>query len=164
MNNQFEFRMICAHLTRQYMTIITIQYKLFNVPYIANQRHGWSFLVVTLPSTSHHLLCVLIGSVCVRALICLVVIIAVHLGNEVVFTSYHRWHYRSQSIPVMPHWPFQVLPCRRLYRFEKWISETPPKVRREPVTSSIAHECDNHSATVNQRYLDEETFLGGLFL
>ena len=51
----------------------------------ANQRHGWSFLVVTQLSTSHHLLCVQCGSVCVRALLCLVFIIAVHLGNEVIF-------------------------------------------------------------------------------
>ena len=34
---------------------------------------------------SRHLWCVQCGSVCVRVLLCLVFIIAVHLGNEVIF-------------------------------------------------------------------------------
>ena len=41
--------------------------------------------MVTQPSASHHLLCVRCGSVCVRALLCLVFITAVHLGNKVIF-------------------------------------------------------------------------------
>ena len=50
-----------------------------------NQRSGWPPLVVTHPSTSHHLWCVQCGSVCMRVLLCLVFIIAVCLGNEVIF-------------------------------------------------------------------------------
>ena len=41
--------------------------------------------MVTQPRTSHHLLCVQCGSVCVRVLLCLVFIIAVHLGNRILF-------------------------------------------------------------------------------
>ena len=40
-------------------------------------------MVITQPSTSHHLWCVQYGSVCVRVLLCLVFIIAVYLGNEI---------------------------------------------------------------------------------
>ena len=44
-------------------------------------------MVVTQPSTGHHTLCVQCGSVCVRVLLCLVFIIAVHLGNKVIFCA-----------------------------------------------------------------------------
>ena len=37
--------------------------------------------MVTQPSTSHHMLCVQYVSVCVRVLLCLVFILAVHLSN-----------------------------------------------------------------------------------
>ena len=33
---------------------------------------------------------------CVRVMLCLVFIKAVHLGNKVIFTRYHRWHHRPQ--------------------------------------------------------------------
>ena len=48
----------------------------------SNQRSGWSSLVVTQPSTDHQLMCV-----CVCVLLCLAFIIAVHLGNKVIFYS-----------------------------------------------------------------------------
>ena len=44
--------------------------------------------MVTQPSTSHHLLCVQYGSVCVCTLLYVVFVIAVHLGNEVTFYPY----------------------------------------------------------------------------
>ena len=47
-------------------------------------------VLYTESSTSHHMLCVQCGSVCVRVLLCLVFIIAVHLGNKVI-----------SSLPVM---------------------------------------------------------------
>ena len=50
----------------------------------------------------------------------------------------------------MPHRPLLVVQCRRLYRFEKHISEIPPKVGHEPVTSRVAGACVSHSATVNR--------------
>jgi len=49
----------------------------YNVSFL-NLMHGWYTLVVTQPSTSHQL-------VCVCALLCLVRIIAAHLGNKVIF-------------------------------------------------------------------------------
>ena len=75
------------------MYLLTLHFSIVDP---SNPRSGWSFLVVTQPSTSHHLLCVQFESVCVRVLLCLVVIIAVRLGNKVIFTSYHHRHYRSQ--------------------------------------------------------------------
>ena len=54
-----------------------------------NRKCGWSSLVVTQPSTGQQLWCVrcvcVCVCVCVRVLLCLVFIIAVHLGNEVIF-------------------------------------------------------------------------------
>ena len=65
--------------------IIIILYTFVDAPYVdvlrSNRMSGWYFLVVTQPSTSHQLLCM---CVCVCALLCLVFIIAVHLGNEVI--------------------------------------------------------------------------------
>ena len=102
---------------------------------------------------SHQPLCVQCQCVCVCT-VCLAFIIAAHLGNEVIFNSYQLSPLTPQitvnsgnatHIILRPH----VL--ETTYRFEKWISDTPPMVRREPVTSGVTVECVSHSATVNQR-------------
>ena len=72
------------------LTYNTIQYKLFNVPYIASESEARMVFLGGYPAKYYppSVMCAVWKSVC--ALLCLVFIIAVHLGNEVIFTSYHR--------------------------------------------------------------------------
>ena len=64
---------------------VDIMYTSIAYPISIVNWHGWSFSVATQLSTSHHLLCVQCGGVCVRVLLCLVFMIAVHLGNKAIF-------------------------------------------------------------------------------
>ena len=52
--------------------------------------------------------------VCACVLLCLAFIIAVHLGNKVIFLPVITADIIGNSIPTMPHRPFWVPPCRRL--------------------------------------------------
>jgi len=36
--------------------------------------------------------------VCVFVMLCRILIIAVRLGNKVIFTIYHRWHYMQATV------------------------------------------------------------------
>ena len=56
------------------MIVIVITFVTRHSHLLANQRRGWSSLMVTQPSTNHRLLCV-------RVLLCLVFDIAAHLSN-----------------------------------------------------------------------------------
>jgi len=62
--------------------------ELDNTPYVS---YSWSSLVVTQPSTSYQFVCVCVCvCVCLFVLHCLAFIVAVHLDNKSIFTSYHR--------------------------------------------------------------------------
>ena len=69
--------------------------------------------MVTQPSISHHMLCVQCESVCMRALLCLVFIIAVHIGNEVYFYQLSTLTLQVTVNSAMSHRPFQVPLCHR---------------------------------------------------
>jgi hypothetical protein len=43
---------------------------------------------------------------CLRALLCLIFIRAVHLGNKVIFLPVNTADIIGHSIPTMPHRPF----------------------------------------------------------
>ena len=77
-------------------------------------------MVVTQPTTSHHLLCVQRGSVCMRALLCLIIIIAVHRGNEVIFyqlsplTLQSTLNFRNATQTILSPYVPETVPIREL--------------------------------------------------
>jgi hypothetical protein len=72
------------------------------------------------------------------------------LQQDDLFTQFHSWHNRSHY-RRNAHKPFQVLLCRRLCQFQKYISRYCWRWRMtcEPVTSSVAGECVSQSTTVS---------------
>ena len=85
-----------------------------NAPYVnrfeaMNRRCGWSSLVVTQPSISHHLLCVQcvrVHNAYVCVLLCQVFIIAAHLGNIVIFYQLSPLTSQVTVNSAMSHRPF----------------------------------------------------------
>jgi len=77
------------------------------------------------------ILCVCVRA-CVRAcayvLLCLVFIIAVHLGNEVIFNSLSPLTLQGAVILCNATQTIYVHLCQRSYRFEKWFSEMSSKL------------------------------------
>ena len=106
--------------------------------------------VVTQPSTSHYLFCVQCGSVCVRVLLCLVFIIAVHLGNKVIFyqlsslTLLVAVNSRNATQTISSPSVLETVSIREMNL------RNTAEGGGEPVTYSVAGECFSHSATVNR--------------
>ena len=111
------------NLNRQVMVIYLLTLHISIVDQ-SNQRSGWSSLVVVQPSTGHQLLCVQCVSVCVCVLLCPVFIIAVRLGNKVIFYQLSPLTLQVTVNSALSHRPFQIPLCQRSAIFSKQQSPT----------------------------------------
>ena len=98
------------------------RWRLVNAPHFDDLTHrirGADGLLWWSPNQLLTTICAQCWNVSVRVLLCLVFIVAAHLGNKVIVYMLSLLILQVTSNSCKSHRPLQVPPCRKQYRFEK---------------------------------------------